>query len=446
VGPPAAAALGRLRGHWPAALVAVLLLGAGFGVGARFPPQELMGDEPFYVQAAHRHATLGARLVELVPGAMPFYWWPPLSPSCYALFADRELAAAFATETGASPALQLRPPAPGVRRFLASIARLNAVLLASSGVLLYALATRLGAGRAAAATGALAFGLSPRALYYVIALWPELLHIAVMSAALLCLTPGRGSNAPVWHLVGGAALGVASLNKPAAELLVLGLVGLGLLELSLRREGCRRALLSLLLLAVGFSVVNLPQRTANALRHGRFAVSANQWVNLEAGLVPEFSFRRYFRTGAPRSFFGAGYLPLEEASRRRVLDFLAEADLGELLRGATRQLFEVQLSHSFLARDLSLGGRWSDPPPAAAVRLGAALSWLAFGLGLPGALVLGVVDRRARPLALYAVLQVLLLLLGGFNPRFFVQAYPVLCVAGASGVARAARGLRAARR
>lgn len=444
VGPPAVPPVpGRLREQWPAALVAVLLLGAGLAVGTRFPPREIVGDEPFYVQAAHRHPTLAGRLVELVPGAMPFYWWPPFAPAVYALFADPELDAAFAT---GAPPVQLRPVAPALRRFLASVARLNAVLLAVSGVLLYALATRIGAGRAVAATAALSFGLSPRMLYYVIALWPELLHIAVVAGALLCLTPGARSRAPVWHLVGGVALGVASLIKPAAELFALLLAGLAVAEISLRREARQRAFLSLLLFVIGFCAVNLPQRTANALRHERFAVSANQWVNLEAGLLPDFTYRQYLGAESPRSYEGTAYLRLEEASRRRVLDFLEHAGLAEVLRRSIQRLFEVQLSQSFLARDVSMGRRWSVPPPAAAVRLGVALSWLAFLLGLPGALVLGVTDARARPLALYAGFQVLLLLLGGFNPRFFVQAYPVLCVAGAAGIAGAARRLRSARR
>jgi hypothetical protein len=92
-----------------------------------------------------------------------------------------------------------------------------------------------------------------------------------------------------------------------------------------------------------------------------------------------------------------------------------------------------------------MGRRWSEPPPAAAVGLAVALSWLAFLLGLPAALVLGLTDRRARPLALYTGFQMLLLLLGGFNPRFFVQTYPLLCIAGACGVARALRRLHTAR-
>jgi hypothetical protein len=443
VGLPAIpAALGHLRAHWPAALVALLLLGAGHGVGTRFPPREIVGDEPFYAQAAHRHAALGERLVELVPGAMPFYWWPPFAPAVYALLADPELTAAFAT---GAPAVRLRPVAPALRRFLSSIARLNAVLLAVSGVLLYALTLRIGAGRAAAAAAALGFGLSPRILYYVIALWPELLQIAVVAGALLCLTPGSRSNAPVWHLVGGAALGVASLIKPAAELFALLLAALAVAQLSLRREARRRAALSFLGLVIGFCAVNLPQRAANALRHERFAVSANQWVNLEAGLLPEFTYRRYLGTESPRSYWGTAYVERERASRARVLDYLDRAELDPVLRHALQRVFEVQLSQSFLARDVELGRRWSDPPPAAAVRFGAALSWLAFLLGVPGALVLGITDGRTRPLALYAGFQLLLLLLGGFNPRFFVQAYPFLCVAGAGGIARALHRLRSAR-
>jgi hypothetical protein len=238
-------------------------------------------------------------------------------------------------------------------------------------------------------------------------------------------------------------LGVASLIKPAVELFVLGLVAVGLAELWLRREASRRALASLLLLGIGFCAVNLPQRAANALHHGRFAVSANQWVNLEAGLLPDFTYERYLGSELPPSPWGTAYLAAEEASRRRVLDFLARAELGEVLRRSLSNLFEVQLSQSFLARDLALGRRWEEPPPAAAVSLGVALSWLAFGLGLPGALVLGVSERRARPLALYVAFQLLVLGVGGFNPRFFVQAYPVLCVAGAAGLGSAARRLRA---
>jgi 4-amino-4-deoxy-L-arabinose transferase-like glycosyltransferase len=422
--------------------VALLLLAAGLAVGTRFPPQEIVGDEPFYVQAAHRHPTLAERLLELVPGAMPFYWWPPFAPAVYALCADPEVTAGFAAGTPASPSIQLRPLSPALRRFLASIARLNAVLLAVSGVLLYALTLHLGAGRAAAAAAGLGLGLSPRILYYVIALWPELLHVTVVAGALLCLTAGARSNAPVWHLAGGAALGVASLIKPAAEVFALLLVSLGIVELSLRREARRRACFSILLFAIGFCAVNLPQRTANALRHERFAVSANHWVNLEAGLLPDFTYRQYFGPEAPRSYDGTAYLTLEQDSRRRVLDFLGRAALDEVLRRSTLRLFEVQLSQSFLARDLEIGRRWSEPPPATAVRIGAALSWLAFLLGLPGALVLGVLDRRARPLALYVGFQLPLLLLGGFNPRFFVQAYPALCVAGVNGIARAVRRLR----
>ena len=80
------------------------------------------------------------------------------------------------------------------------------------------------------------------------------------------------------------------------------------------RMGMRKSLLIVMAFYGSYSAVIVPQKLANLVNHGVFAIALNKWVNIEVGItsaahsgdfVRPFRFISYIHSGGFRTAVGA---------------------------------------------------------------------------------------------------------------------------------------------
>jgi len=206
-------------------------------------PRQLMGDELRY----HAEALAIARGQVLEPN----FVWPPLQSqllgATFHLFGDS----------------------------LVPIQLLQILSLWGGGLLLFAIARRIGLSPAASALCLLAFVCHPELVAFSHYLWPEVSHLALLLLATYAIADGRRR----FLFAAGVALGVALLLKS----LLLPFTALFVLAAAWPRASTAWRPAAALVL-VGMAVPVAPVVASNGLQHGYWAIASsaafNTWVGL----------------------------------------------------------------------------------------------------------------------------------------------------------------------
>jgi hypothetical protein len=332
---------------WRRYATAGTLLATAFAIGVhallfwieQWPePRQLLGDELTYLQAAMR-----VRAGEPA-GLEPL--WPPLYPYFLALF--------------------LGPG--GDRR---GVEVVQVLLLTGAACLVGDLWRRLVPAPALAPVLAAAVLGVPALAAFAHYLWPEVLHLFFVVAALWILAARRRSS--LWAAAYGVLLGLATLTK----LLVAPLLPALLLPLALPPG---RRVLRPVVAAAGILLVLAPVASRNRRSYGVAVVADSSRFNLWVGLndrartsfgdsVIEREFPVYLQS-APT------FRERQEVLDRKIRDFVRSAGWTRILRQQVgRQYFRLLDKDNFLIEQLP-GGRlarrgagYRRPPPAAASAL-----------------------------------------------------------------------------
>lgn len=430
------ALLRKAASHGALLLVLVLCLGVDLACVRAHPVTLAWGDERAYVEHSHAHLDARREPWRLLPGFMPLEWQPPLVDVVYSFLSYGPLRERYAAGDEVEPTLRWDDD---LAVFFQRAERLNFVLLVVASVLLYALGLAAGLARWSSALATACFALNPRVLFYVQGLWPEMLHFVLLFAHLLAFLAflRRGSAAAL--LCASTLLAYCALTK--------GLAGpwfaIAFLFLAVRlrgeRAGWRRTLLCLALFALPYLGLTGAQKARNLAVEGTFGIATNTWVNVEAGLRGRnATFADYWRASRDP-------VERERASRERVRAYLEATPLATVATRQLRSYRQLLLEQSFLQLGLEYG-RWRGDPDRAQplLDLSVALSWCLFVLGAAGALVLGATSAARAALACFLAWYLASLALVCSNPRFFVQAIPLLALFAALLVESAVRGRRRA--
>ena len=377
-------------------------------------PRVLRGDEVRY----------RAEAISIADGVFPppDFLWPPLQKwflgSVYALFGD-----------GWFP-----------------IAAIQTALFLASAVLLRKLALRLGLGMAAADTAMGLFLLDPQIGSFALFLWPEVIHLFLVLAALALLFPGRVDLS--WRAFGGGAcLGLAMLAKsvfgPFLPVVLLATTA----RHGLPSKGGR--LLRAAGAATGLALVVLPVVLWNGSRHGYWGMASSGVFNLWVGLNDPPG-RVDYDSVVQRGLairHSSGRLPAEkDRDLERLLgNEVRERGLFPILRAQLGKQYARLLDRKSFLTDQLPGGRWRPgESPRAADRLleawGTSLHVLTLVLSSFGmALAISKSDIRRLALPLLVVCYGLgLFLLLHAKTRYRVPFLPALDVLAGLTVARLA--------
>ncbi len=430
-----------LRQHWiiltgafVAALISIYIIHA-------FPVQYASSDEVKNIVYAHRDGTFVAKLSRLIPGNMVFDWAPPFSYSFYGLFADnehtRDFRLARKTDLGKTWGQDIsahfkRNWTQDFAAFFLKLAWLNIALFIISGINIYWICHLLKLGKTAAIIAAFVFFFNPRIFFYVPGLWQEFLHLAMFTTALLLLIlcfyrPQRQKI--VLAIFSGILFGFCSLTKGVTGFFMMCLLPVLAYFFYLHyRKNIKLALAVIAVFYGGYFSIILPQKLVNYIEHQAFAISTNYWVNIELGLTPyEVAggsiFKKYFQSSPD--------LQTREAlSRQRVLDYLQQQNLLQIVYKQARQFIHQQLNNSQLAsgfqRKKWLGLTASRAVENLLLKVSVILSWLAFLFGLVGIILYRFKSFGGTVLTVYILYYLASLLIVGFNPRFFIQVLPFL--------------------
>ncbi len=377
-------------------LLAVALLQLGLARLEGTSPRPLSGDEKRYVEVAEAWAA--GEPAELDP------LWPPGYPATLALLLrwGHSLNWVIAFQLGA--------------------------LLVAGGALA-GIAREAGAAPPVAAFAGSLLVLDPEVAAFARLFWPEVLHLALLLAALwlaVRLLPKATAAAPgepqapaarrlrplLLALCGaflGAAIAVKSLLLPFVPLLVLPLA---------RAPAMRERLTRGLLVLLPFLVVLTPVLLFEHARSGAWAVGEsarfNLWVGLNdrspRSLVEDRTWSEYltYRQG------GATFAERQSVLTRRIRELVEARGLPAILAGQfPRQYFRLFDRESYFTAMLPPGGSrflagegYRDPPRALARALGsfAVLLYIAILVGAPFGLVRLVRERRRGALWIVGLL------------------------------------------
>lgn len=326
------------------------------------------------------------------------------------------------------------------------IAAIQTALFLASALLLRKLALRLGLGKVAADTAMGLFLLDPQIGSFAFFLWPEVVHLFLVLAALALLFPGRADLS--WRDVGGGAcLGLAILAKsvfgPLLPVLLLATtMGHG------RPPGGRR-LLRAARAAAGLALVVLPIVFWNGFRHGYWGMASGGVFNLWVGLNDppgRLDYDSVVQRGlAMRQ--SSGRLPAEKNREieRLLGSEVRERGLFPILRAQLGKQYARLLDRNSFLTDQLPGGRWrpGESPRAADRLLGAwgtslyVLTLVLSSFGMALALSGSDIRRLALPLLVVCYGLGLFLLLHA-KTRYRVPFLPALDVLAGLTVARLA--------
>ncbi len=410
-----------------------------------YPVAKIVGDEPRYVKLCHQDSSTLQKLSRLLPGNMCFEWQPPFPYSVFGLLAtDQKLFQAYQN----NEAIQFNPGEnERVALFLHKVSWLNIALFLILGINVYRLGLLLGFGKASAVLTSCFVWFNPAMIFYVSTMWPEFLHLALLSSAFLLLLLFDARKKLRFLSLSGILFGFCALTK--------GIVGWYLLCLlpviayfsfsrssdSLPLRARIQSGLKIMAIFFGcYAAVVYPQKAANYYKHHVFAISTNTWINVESAVIPyeepvDETFHRYLKSSPDlRS--------RENLSRERVLEYLKRptVNVSRILSHQLDQFVSQQLNGSFLVRSYG-EQRWGDkikafPYGTIAINMGLVISWILFLFGLQGVIRNGAGSFGSAVLAIYVLYYCLSLLVVGWNPRFFIQAMPFLAIFASSVLLR----------
>lgn len=381
-------------------LLMQLLLGlAWYGYGAK----ALLGDEQSYQQMALAVLAGGPWLTSTI--------WPPLQALV--------LAALYALTT----------PALWVAQFFQSL------LLVLCAALLRSLWRALDGSLRAANTAAALFLLNPATLGYAWWLWPEVLHLALVLAALWLLIAGRRTH-PGRAFLAGACISLAILAKS-----LLSLFWPVLLLLFLRRERPHALFRPMLAYVLGFALVSAPFMALGWQQHGEAVVADSSMYNLWIGLTDNWRSDYVEDLGGLTlpAFLASGDTPAQRNAvyREKSLELVAEQGASSTLQAQVgRQYFRLFSAKTLLVSQLPgplCAGQLSFyRTPTWLTGLLIALNNVFHVLMLAGA-GLALFMLRWRPqsawlvIGLYLAYQLGVFLLLHVKARFLLPMVPILC-------------------
>jgi hypothetical protein len=360
---------------------------------------------------ATRRATLGAAIAAVaVHGAL---WWIELRPSPRPFWGDEATywAASERLRAGAPAALEPLWP-PLYPHFLALVSRLSsaaplvAVKLVQLALLVAAALLLRRAWIAVGGTAALGTFLAawliadPSTAAFTLYLWPEILHLFLVAAALWVLATGRRSAA--WLVALGLALGLALLAKA----LLLPFLPVLLAPLALEKAAGERWRRVAVVAAV-VAVTVAPAAALNWRHHRLLAPSGsglfNLWVGMNDVSRASLGDNTAGEEFGPYLASGATFAERQRVLRAKIAARVAERGVAALAADALgRQYFRLFDRDSFLTDQLP-GGRitayrlgYVDPPPAlaGALRTASYLSYAAMLALAAGGAVLATPRQR----------------------------------------------------
>ncbi|MBO9661408.1 hypothetical protein [Dokdonella sp.] len=363
--------------------------------------KRLIGDEATYQDTA---------LAILAGGAwMPSTIWPPLQPLL--------LAATYAIAGAHVLAAQL----------------VQTLLFLLCGALLRDLWRRLGGSVAAANMAAALFLLNPATASYALWLWPEIVHLALLLAAL-CLLARAASSLRAF--AAGACVGLAILAKS-----LLSAFWPVLLLMFWRRRKPYLAWRPAALFVIALGLVTAPALLHGWREYGRPMIADSSVYNLWVGLTDRWRSDYVQDMGGATlpEFLASGATPPQRnaAYLDKVRGLVAERGLaGVLVDQLERQYFRLFSAKTLLVSQL--------PGPACAGHLSVYRTppWLTRTLTAANdvlhALVLAAAafglacwrrrpDRLALVAALFLAYQLALFALIHVKARFLLPMLPFLC-------------------
>jgi 4-amino-4-deoxy-L-arabinose transferase-like glycosyltransferase len=437
------ALVARNGGRWGfAALIAILLLGAGLRVGEAWDGRAPVFDAAAYAAIA-KNLDQGNGFTVGAEATQPSSDYSPGLP----LF----VAGLYKLTGGVHERL-----ARIVLALIGTLAILFTYLLARR--LTDALPTYASKRRwvpvGAALVAALVVAIYPATIEYTGMLMTEPLAATLLSGAILGIlwaaggTP-RGGAVPAWRwLVPGLTLGALALVRP--EYLAIGLLlALIVFLRQLRHSDWKRALLAGVVVALGLLVVVAPWTIRNAIALDRFVtVSTGGGQVLYAGT--------YLPSDGNPEKVGAGVVAenpelfgphaLENLRLEQILARLAEArypgmEPDQALSKMGKEQLRVDITHhlgeyvEFIAT--KIGRIWSHGPRAIMrTPVWEALHWVLLGLGLLGLALLAYLRRWEALLigaAFLAVTLISALLVA--SPRRVLVLIPLLSACAAASLA-----------
>lgn len=404
-------------------VIAVFLL-VSFVFIVNFPNQKIWGDEDSYIVEAHKQPLMDGYVPTVLPGFMEYRWWPPFAFSFYALFKTEALSHHYTVKKLSNQAAIEHEKS----NFLKRLTVANVLLLLIGGTAFYAIALSAGLGRT---WSAFAIGLvliNPRVLFYEQALWPEPLHFALISCAILPFIHALKSKKNYLLALSSVVFAYGSLTKGVVGIYVMCLAGL-LIYVYARDVGVAKLVGILLLFLSPYLLLTHAQKLKNYRDHGDYVISPNTWINIEMGLAPydlplaagyKNVYDRYFSTAETFS-------DREAAAMQRSVDFVLSEPLESVVFNQSRN-YAAMLNRSFFKWGLE-GNRWDNTSSLGVLEIfSISLSWFLIVLGGIGLVRFMFVSPVITTLSLFLMYYLSAMAVVGFSPRIFVPTIPFLAI------------------
>ena len=408
-----------------------------------FPIQKVSTDEVKYTVFAHRDESYLAKLSRLIPGNMAFTWQPPFAYSVYGLLADSNHSEDY--RLWQQLKTDLRENWPEVQTlihgrnwtkdfatFYRRVALLNTFLLTATCINIYCICLSLKLGKASAVIASFMLFLNPKMLFYISGLWPELLHLTLLTSAFLLLMSFfhcRIRKRSILLVLAGILFGYCALTKGLVGFYLLCLCPVLMYFSYIHARKNIKSSLTIIAIFYGcyFSVITV-QKSVNYIKHQEFAISTNTWIALEFSLTPYREaggsrFDRYWlSSNDPRT--------REELSKKRTIEYLRQANLLRIVGRQLHQFVTQQLNNSNLSiwfqRERWLGIDSANAVGSILIYISVFFTWICLLCGLTGVTFQHFKSFGSAILVTYIVYYLFCLLIVGLSPRYFIQVMPFL--------------------
>ena len=271
------------------------------------------------------------------------------------------------------------------------IALLNLLLLVVLVLCTYGSARQLGLSSGASLGAAGFLALFPWIGFHFHSLWPEVLHMALVSVVLLLFLRFFETARPGLLVGAGVATAYALFTKgslqPFLVLFFASLVWRFVRPPGTLTEQLKPAGVAILAFGLPLAALVLPQLLVNRGAGHGMHLAANRWWNLEAGLTtsPEHKLREVDHDYLTSS---RDEREREAFARERTLAYVSKSGLVTVVRTQLAKLWKLlSRKRSGFERSLHEFQRWGEPPPPLLriLETPARVGWyLLWGLGLLG--------------------------------------------------------------
>ncbi len=410
--------------HKPLILVLVLAVIVSVLFIELYENQKIWGDEPSYIKASHEEANKQiSPIISLLPGYLSFSWQPPLPDSIYSFFANDRLRDHFAKKN----ILDDEHFVIEKRRFMKDVAYFQLLLLVVSGVLIYLISINLSLSPSFSSLAVALTIFSPRVLFYIQTLWPELIHYVLLLSALFFFISYLKKNSLILLFISSVLFIYCVFTKLIVSYYFYLLIVV-LIYYHRNTLKQKRTIYAFCLFIIPFFLLSTIQKAKNYYMFNAFAISTNSWINIEKGIIPRFSIKDDLSYKDRYDAVSKDPIEREHKSRERVIEYvLKSTNIEDLVSHQVDQFFD-QLGSSFLWRGVRRN-RWSRSDALdLAVSFSKFLSWFLFILGSVGAFLYSRKNIIIFSVAIFVIYYLALLFLVLYNPRYFVPVIPLLAI------------------